>query len=42
MLKKLEIAKRLRAESTMTRAWIARRPGMGAPGYAANCLRRQK
>ncbi len=28
---KLEIAMRLRAETTMTWAWIARRPGMGPP-----------
>jgi hypothetical protein len=39
---KLEIAERLRAETTMTWAWIAQRLGMAAPGYAANCLRRQK
>ena len=39
---KLEMAKRLRAETTATWAWIAQRLSMGAPGYAANCLRQQK
>jgi REP element-mobilizing transposase RayT len=39
---KVEIAKRLRSETTMTWAWIAQRLGMGNPGYAANCLQRQK
>jgi len=38
----LELAKRLRAESTMTWAWILRRLGMAAPGYAAHRPRRQK
>ena len=36
---KLLIAKRLRAETTMTIAWIARRLQAGTPGCLANCLR---
>jgi len=38
---KLLIAKRLRAETTMTIAWIAQRLKAGAPGYLANCLRNE-
>ena len=36
---KVQIANRLRGETTMTLAWIARRLVMGAAGYAAQCLR---
>jgi putative transposase len=36
---KLAIARRLRRETTMTLAWIARRLQMGSGGYLANCLR---
>jgi hypothetical protein len=36
---KLEIAKRLRSETTMTWAWIASHLQMGTAGYAANSLR---
>jgi putative transposase len=39
---KIEIARRLRAESTVTWAWIVKHLRMGAPGYAANCLRSPK
>ena len=36
---KLAIARRLRAETTMTWDWIAQHLIMGTPGYVANCLR---
>jgi hypothetical protein len=36
---KLEIAERLRTETTMTWAWIASHLQMGTAGYAANSLR---
>jgi REP element-mobilizing transposase RayT len=36
---KVKIARRLRAETTMTWAWIAQKLGMGSPIYAANCVR---
>jgi putative transposase len=36
---KIRIARRLRAETTMTLAWIAKNLSMGAPGSLANCLR---
>ena len=36
---KIQIAQRLRSETTMTWDWIARQLHMGAAGYAANCLR---
>ena len=36
---KVKIARRLRGETTMTLEWIAERLNMGAPGYAAQCLR---
>ena len=36
---KVKIARRLRGETTMTLEWIAGRLNMGAPGYAAQCLR---
>ena len=36
---KVQMAKRLRKETTMTMDWIARKLNMGAAGYAANCLR---
>ena len=36
---KLDIAQRLRSETTMTWAWIASHLRMGTPGYAANALR---
>lgn len=39
---KLTIARRLRSETTMTWAWIARRPSMGAAGSVANRLRTTK
>jgi len=38
---KLEIAERLRSETTMTWAWIATHLHMGTAGYAANVLRLQ-
>jgi hypothetical protein len=38
-LEKLSIARRLRAETTMTLSWIAQRLKMGAAGSIANCLR---
>jgi len=38
---KLAIAKRLRAETTMTLAWIVQRLQAGAPGYFANRLRNE-
>jgi hypothetical protein len=37
---KVQIARRLRSETTMTWAWIAAHLRMGAPGYAANRLRK--
>jgi putative transposase len=36
---KIEIARRLRAQTTMTLAWIAQYLSMGTPGSLANCLR---
>ena len=36
---KLQIARRLRAQTTMTLAWIAQNLRTGAPGSLANCLR---
>ncbi len=39
---KLQIARRLRAETTVTWNWIAQHLSMGAPGYLANCLRNRK
>lgn len=36
---KIRIARRLRAQTTMTLAWIARNLSMGAPGSLANYLR---
>ena len=36
---KVNIARRLRGETTMTLDWIAARLNMGAAGYAAQCLR---
>lgn len=36
---KVKMARRLRAETTMTLSWIAGRLSMGAAGYAAQCLR---
>ena len=37
---KIKIARRLRAETTMTWAWIAERLAMGTSGYTADCLRK--
>jgi hypothetical protein len=39
---KVKIARRLRAETTMTLPWIAGRLAMGTAGYAAQCLRKAK
>jgi REP element-mobilizing transposase RayT len=39
---KVEIARRLRSETTMTWAWIALHLRMGAPGYAANACRNHR
>lgn len=39
---KIQIARRLRAETTMTLAWIAQNLSMGAPGSLANCLRNKE
>ncbi|MBU6402330.1 MAG: transposase, partial [Verrucomicrobia bacterium] len=39
-LEKVKIARRLRAETTMTLEWIAVHLSMGAGGSVANCLRR--
>ncbi len=39
---KLAIARRLRAETTVTFQWIAERLRMGAAGYVSNCLRTAK
>ena len=36
---KVQMARRLRGETTMTLDWIASRLHMGAAGYAAHCLR---
>ncbi len=36
---KVELARRLRAETTMTLAWIAEKLNMGAAGSLANLLR---
>jgi len=38
-LEKLQIARSLLAETTMTLSWIAQRLKMGAPGSLANSLR---
>jgi hypothetical protein len=38
----LESAQRLRGETTTAWAWTVRRLGMGAPGSAAKCPRRQR
>ena len=37
---KIKIARRLRAETTMTWAWIAERLATGTSGYTADCLRK--
>jgi hypothetical protein len=37
---KIKIARRLRAETTMTWGWIAERLAMGTAGYTAECLRK--
>src|SRR5437870_13918117 len=37
---KLEIARKLRAETTVTWGWIAKNLKMGAPAYVANSLRK--
>lgn len=37
---KIQMARRLRTETTMSWGWIAMRLAMGTAGYAANCLRR--
>jgi hypothetical protein len=37
---KPKIARRLRAETTMTWGWIAERLAMGTPGYVADTLRK--
>jgi len=37
---KIKIARRLRAETTMTWAWIAERLAMGTSGYTSDCLRK--
>ena len=39
---KVQIASRLRQETTMTWEWIARNLPMGASAYAANCVRLYK
>ena len=39
---KVQIARRLRAETTMTLAWIAQSLNMGAPGALANLLRQHR
>jgi len=39
---KLRIARRLRRETTMTLAWIAKRLAMGTPGHITNLLSRAK
>jgi REP element-mobilizing transposase RayT len=36
---KIQIARRLRSQTTMTLAWIAQHLAMGTPGSLANCLR---
>jgi hypothetical protein len=36
---KIKIARRLRAEPTMTWGWITERLAMGPSGYTADCLR---
>ena len=38
---KLEVAERLRSETTMTWGWIASHLQMGTAGYAANAVRLQ-
>ncbi len=35
---KMQMACRLRAETSLTFEWIAEHLNMGAPGYASNCL----
>jgi hypothetical protein len=37
---KIKIARRVRAETTMTWGWIAERLAMGTSGYTADCLRK--
>ena len=37
---KIKIARRVRAETTMTWGWIAEHLAMGTPGYTADCLRK--
>jgi len=37
---KIQLAQRLRSETTMTWGWLAARLEMGTAGYAANCLRK--
>jgi hypothetical protein len=39
---KLQLAERLRTETTMTWKWIAQRLRMGSAGYVANCLRQRR
>ena len=41
-LQKLQIARRLRAETTVSYKWIAQHLVMGAAGYLSNCLRATK
>ncbi len=36
---KIEAARRLRTQTTMTLAWIAQHMSLGTPGSLANCLR---
>jgi len=36
---KIQMAQRLRSETTMTWGWIAAHLEMGTAGYAANCVR---
>jgi hypothetical protein len=38
-VEKIQMAGRLRTETTMSWGWIARRLAMGTAGYAADCLR---
>jgi hypothetical protein len=39
-VEKIEIAQRLRAETTMTWGWTAERLAMGTSGYTADCRRK--
>jgi hypothetical protein len=39
---KIQMARRLRTETTLTLAWIAETLSMGAAGSLANCLRRNQ